>query len=341
VCLVLAGCAGVPPTLQEPTYVGSIKANSVLQSLRISTALEDRILAIDPSRISESDVRDALALGPTPHIVLLHGGLVGTNLLMISFAKFLVGMGYPDAKLRDPSDGAYSQSPYRDSARLAGELAWFYEHDGVRPMLIGHSQGGMQAVKALYELTGAFDDRVTVWNPLTDAAEVRTAIVDPLTGQSRPVVGLSVAYASAVGAGGAAFLLPNQWNMLHRLRTIPDSVDDFTGFMISGDLVAWSFPGAEGASRYSSKGTANVRNVTLPASYNHIFVPVTDALPDNPKTRDWINAYIPDGSGHPQSPDDVDGANILWAAEIWYSIKRHWCLEAQALIRAKRSASRH
>ena len=114
-----------------------------------------------------------------------------------------------------------------------------------------------------------------MWDPLSDAAESRTSIIDPLTGQSRPVVGVTVAYASAVGAGGAAFLLPNQWNMLHRLRTIPDSVEDFTGFMISGDLVAWSFPGAEGASRYRSKGTANVRNVTLPATYNHIFVTVT------------------------------------------------------------------
>ena len=101
------------------------------------------------------DVREALALGPTPHIILLHGGLYGNNLLMVSFAEFLVGMGYPESKLRDPSDGALSQSPYTDSARLAGEIAWYYEHDGVRPMLIGHSQGGMQAVKALYELTWA------------------------------------------------------------------------------------------------------------------------------------------------------------------------------------------
>ena len=186
--------------MQEPTYAGDVKPNTVLQALRLSPALEDRLLALDPSHIGDSDVRDVLAAGPTPHIVLLHGGLYGTNLLMLSFARFLVGMGYPDAKLRDPSDGDYSQSPYRDSARLAGELAWFYERDGVRPMLIGHSQGGMQAVKVLYELTGAFDERVAVWNALTDAAEPRTTIIDPLTGQSRPVVGVTVAFAAAVGA---------------------------------------------------------------------------------------------------------------------------------------------
>ena len=124
--------------------------------------------------------------------------------------------------------------------------------------------------------------------------------------------------------------------MLHRLRTIPESVDDFTGFMISGDLVAWSFPGAEGASRYRTKGTAVVRNVTLPAVYNHIFVPITDRLPDDPKARAWINAYVPDPSEHPKDPDDIEAPNILWAAETWYSIKRHWCLEAQRLITAKR-----
>lgn len=33
--------------------------------------------------------------------------------------------------------------------------------------------------------------------------------------------------------------------------------------------------------------------------------------------------------------------NALWAADVWYSIKRHWCLEAQRLIRAKRAALGH
>ena len=28
----------------------------------------------------------------------------------------------------------------------------------MRPMMIGHSQGGIQAVKVLYELAGRFDD---------------------------------------------------------------------------------------------------------------------------------------------------------------------------------------
>src|SRR4029077_8452370 len=100
----------------------------------------------------------------------------------------------------DPSDGAYSQSPFGNSERLAGEIAWYYERDGLRPMLIGHSQGGIETVKILYELDGAFTTQIAVWNPVNDAPEERFAIVDPLTGAQRPVVGLSVGYASVVGA---------------------------------------------------------------------------------------------------------------------------------------------
>ena len=30
--------------------------------------------------------------------------------------------------------------------------------------------------------------------------------------------------------------------------------------------------------------------------------------------------------------------HAMWAADVWYSIKKHWCLEAQSLIRARRTA---
>jgi hypothetical protein len=30
--------------------------------------------------------------------------------------------------------------------------------------------------------------------------------------------------------------------------------------------------------------------------------------------------------------------HVMWAADVWYSIKKHWCLEAQTLIRARRVA---
>ena len=42
-----------------------------------------------------------------------------------------------------------SRNSFADSEQLAGELAWYYESDGMMPMLIGHSQGGMLAIKVL------------------------------------------------------------------------------------------------------------------------------------------------------------------------------------------------
>ncbi len=133
---------------------------------------------------------------------------------MDSFWRFLVGMGYPDSKIRHPGDGRRSHSPYENSEQIAGAIAWYYENEGMMPMLIGHSQGGIQLVKVLYDLAGKAGPEIQVWNPKTDAAEDRVTIVDPYSGRRRPVVGLKIGYASVVGAGGAALLLPNQWSMV-------------------------------------------------------------------------------------------------------------------------------
>ena len=32
---------------------------------------------------------------------------------------------------------------------------------------------------------------------------------------------------------------------------------------------------------------------------------------------------------------DANSDHILWAAEVWYSIKKHWVLELQRLLRAQ------
>ena len=125
--------------------------------------------------------------------------------------------------------------------------------------MIGHSQGGVQAIKVLYELAGTFESPIPVWNPYTDASDDRTTIVDPLTGVLWPVVGLSVSYVSVVGAGGAAMLLPNQWSMAGKLRTIPDTVDEFTGFALGLDLWAWTLAGAAESTEFRHNGTATVR----------------------------------------------------------------------------------
>jgi hypothetical protein len=332
-CLLAAGGCATRPA-KAPEAAAAPAAKSVLRSLAMDREVEDRILAFDPERISEDDVRTALAAAPAPRIILLHGGIYPVYLAMVSFGRFLIGMGYPDAKIRDPGDRRWSYSPYQDSAEIAGLVAWAYERDGVRPMLIGHSQGGVQAVKVLRELDGAFADRIPVWDPISDSAEDRASIVDPLTGAMRPVVGLSLSYASSVGAGGAALLLPNQWNMLGHLHTIPDTVDEFTGYSIGLDLIAWTVPGAGVAYRHN--GRAEVRNITLPAWYSHVTVPFTQDLAEDPQARPWISAYVP-GAVTTPVPLEESGRSVLWAADVWHSVKKHWCVEAQRLIRARRA----
>jgi hypothetical protein len=336
--LVGAGCATVgPPPAPPPSYAQQPENLSVLRGIAIEPLLEDRILALDPEHISAADVA-TLAAGPTPRVMLLRGGVYPVYLAMESFGEFLVGMGYPEAKIRDPATGEWSYSPYDPSELTAGLVAWYYEHDGLRPMLVGHSQGGLHAVKILKELAGQRSARVSTWNPMTGTTEDRTTITDPLTGKERPVIGTSVAYASAVGAGGFALALPNQWGNLDTLRKIPDNVGEFTGYFIGVDLIALSFPGNPLDSRYESNGSANVRNVVLPANYNHVTLPATRELAQDPQVRDWINAFVPGSDKDPSLlPADAQ-SQVMWAADVWYSIKKQWCLEAQSLLRARRTA---
>jgi len=315
--------------------VASDGANAAGGALPANVAVLDkagveRLFALDPESLSASDVADVLAFVPAPRIVLLQGSFA--PITMEPFARFLVAMGYPEERIRNPRDGAYSSSSFADSEQLAGTLAWYYESDGVRPMVIGHSQGGMLAIRVLHELAGEFSDTIPVWNPLTDAAEPRTTIVDPLTGGPRPVVGLQLPYVAAIATGKLMRVVLGQWTMISRLRKIPDSVQEFTGFAIEWDLLAGQFPGAE---PYAATGSALVRNVTLPVAYTHVGLPRTEQLATNAATRAWIDTYIP---GEMRSlPDGAgdDTTNLIHAADIWHSVKKHWCREARRLVDAR------
>ena len=329
ITLALAGCATQPPEQPPEAATPAARWNN-------DAALQARLLALDPAHISDRDVRETLAKGPTPRIMLLHGGVYPVHLIMESFGNFLVGMGYPEARIRDPGNGDWSYSPYLQTSQLAGLVAWQYEHDGVHPMLVGHSQGGLSAVRILKDLAGWGGD-VRVYNPLKGALEDRTTIVDPLTGRERPVVGVSVAYASAIGAGGLALVLPGWWESLDTLRKIPDTVDEFTGYRIEVDLIALSIPGNPLDRPYENGGKAHVRNVMLPATYNHVVAPLTADLAEDPTVRDWINAYVPDQPADTSMLPVSAAGHVLWAADVWYSIKKHWCLEAQQWVRAQRA----
>jgi hypothetical protein len=337
--LGLSGCAiyerkGLPPERAQ-----ALLAKPGSAAFKPTAELEKRILALDPEHVTAADVRETLAQSPAPRVINIHGGIAPVHEMMISFSHFLMGMGYPQSSLTHPSDGTYTFSCYEDADVITGQIAWFYEREGMRPVIIGHSQGGMQAVKVLYRLAGKPGTKLYVWNPYTWQKEDRYEITDPLTGELRPVLGLKIPYVSAVGSGGPTRLLPNQWSMNGKLRAIPDTVEDFTGFCKGQDLLGGEFLGYGSLNEYYAKGTAKVRNVWLPSSYRHGHVPDTQHLLQTYQLREWINNYHPPGKAVETPKLDVkfdgDSKNILWAADVWYSIKKHWVLELQRLVQAR------
>jgi len=339
-CAILAAvlAVGAPRALAadpvDPAAPGAARpAGGMLAGLPLDPTTEDRLLALDPERISPEEVREVLARAPAPRVIGLHGSV--PIVTMAPFAEFLIAMGYPAERLRNPRDGRYTYSSFTDSREVAGALAWHYEREGSVPMLIGHSQGGMLTVKVLQDLAGASGDRINVWNPVSDAAEDRFTVVDPLTGSDRPVVGLRVPYAAALATGSLMRVLLGQWGMVSRLRTVPDSVAEFTGYFIEWDVIAGTSPGSAQDNPYRPTGTAQVRNVTLPADYSHVSLPAAAHLAANEVTRAWIERYAP--GEPPPVQADLDTRNLLHAADIWFSVKKHWCLEAQRLVRAQRA----
>lgn len=309
-----------------------------LREVSITPDIEEKILALDPEHITEQDIKEVLSHAPAPRIIKIHGGVypvIFMTRLMRSFSDFLISMGYPYESVRNPADGKYSYSCYFGSEKLAGLIAWYYEREGMRPMIVGHSQGGIQAVKVLHELAGTFSNELHVWNPVTEEEEERTAIIDPLTGRFQPVVGMKLPYVTAVGAGGLTRLIINQWNMTGKLRNIPDSVEEFTGFYKEMDLLGGDYLGFGTMNQYAANGMARVRNVKLPLLYSHVTVPATRHLGESPEIRDWINNYIPSEEPELTVKFESPTQNILWAADVWHSLKKHWVLELQRLVRAR------
>ena len=143
---------------------------------------------------------------------------------------------------------------------------------------------------------------------------------------------MQVAFAAALATGMLPRILFGQWTMVAKLRKIPDTADEFTGFAVAFDPIAGNFATSD---PYVALGTATVRNVMLPASYSHIGLPITAHLAGQPVTRAWIDDYRPETAT--PVPDDpaLDVRNLLHAADLWFSIRRHWCLEGQRGLRAQ------
>lgn len=308
-----------------------------LAAARPALAMRQRLLALDARSLSAADVREVLAATPAPRLIALHGSL--PLLTMAPFAEFLIDMGYPETALRHPADGRLSLGSFGGSRELAGSLAWHYEREGLMPMLLGHSQGGMRVIAVLHELAAA--QALPVWDPVRQHAEGRDTIVDPIDGSTRGVAELQLPYAAALATGRTMRVLLGQWDQLAQLRRVPDSVLEFSGYFLPWDAIAGSGPDAARTDPYRATGGAKVRNLMLPAGDSHLTLPLARHLARDPAARAWIEAYDPRLT--PPEPPDLPGAdlrNIVHAADIWYSLKKHWCLQAQRLAAAQDAAMR-
>lgn len=337
--LIFSGCGAYTRHGLEPGQAQQLEAK-IFSSPGLTPQREDQILALNPTHVTGRDVREVLAGAPAPHLFNIHGGMQPVIKRMVNFSEFLIGMGFPKSSIINPSDGTYTFSCYENSEKIAGVVAWYYEHDGLRPMLNGHSQGGIRVVEVLDNLAGR--EPLHVWNPLTWEEEKRTSITDPLTGREKPVAGLQVSFAASVGAGGMTRILPTAWSMTTRLHKVPGSVLEFVGFCKENDWLGGDYAGYGPGNHYKSMGSAVVHNVWLPKEYDHTTLPLTDHLLRYQQTRDWINNYqpSPEAVSHPQLNAQLPGdtRHILWAAEMWYYLKKHWVLELQRSIRARRAA---
>ena len=93
--VLLAGCAHV----EQKPYLPLTEPSSLSRELR------NRILALDPEHLSEEEISQVLSKCPAPRMILLEGSLRFVS--MESFARFLVVMGYPEDRVRDPRNGSY------------------------------------------------------------------------------------------------------------------------------------------------------------------------------------------------------------------------------------------
>jgi hypothetical protein len=165
----LGGCAIAPLTTTSAKYT-AVPANAVLKSVPMDPALEDRILALKPEKITAADVRDTLSKAPAPRIFTIRGGIYPVYLAMESFGAFLIGMGYPEERIVTPHERDWSLSPYQSSDEVAGLIAWCYEREGVRPTILGHSQGA-SGRQVLHVGAGDWASELHPYNPLTSQFE--------------------------------------------------------------------------------------------------------------------------------------------------------------------------
>jgi len=79
----------------------------------------ERLRHLDCARVTGDDVRDVLHRVPAPRIMLLQGSV--PIVTMEPFARFLIDMGYPEERLRNPHDGGFSNVSFPLEGHLPDE----------------------------------------------------------------------------------------------------------------------------------------------------------------------------------------------------------------------------
>src|ERR1041384_7138844 len=171
--LLSSGCATYKRRSLDQAQAQQIEQAYPLRKPALTRETEDKILTLDPAHVTAKEIAEVLSQVPAPRIINIHGGIAPVHLRMISFSEFLIGLGYPRSSIPNPGDGPYTFSCYESSETIAGMIAWYYEHEGLRPIIVGHSQGGFQVVKVLHKLAGLCAQKPEAWNPLTRQPEKR------------------------------------------------------------------------------------------------------------------------------------------------------------------------
>jgi hypothetical protein len=322
----------MPRTSPAPaaSFRGCSRAASALLALALAASAHAAdVASLECARADELTAA-MLPAERAPHVVMPQGSL--GIVTMEPFGRFLAAMGYPERALVDAHGGAMTTDSDIAGTKLAGALAYMYERDGVRPILIGHSKGGGVVIETLRALAGLDGDDLPVVDPRTLEPLPRTTFMDPATGERRRVVDLKLPLAAAIATGRLPRVLRGQFDLARVLRDIPDSAIAFLGLFIPFDPIAGTLAGDEDP--YRPLGRSEVRNVVLPAQTSHIAAPRAEPLAADPAARAWIERYRP-GAGEP--PPALRGAeNLALAAELWYAVKRAWCGEAQRTVRTAR-----
>ena len=348
--LWVSGCASL--TFEE-TYRPLRPGPHGWDALSQDPELSRRILGLDPNRVSQRDISDILSKGPTPWLMTI-APLPPWSVEFLNLIKFFVKSGYPANRIGDPRSNDY-RIDWRERPEIIGGMtAWFYENDGMAPILIGWSGGGILAVHVLHTLNGSPDtEKVRMVSARTGEIEERTWFRDFHTGERRPMSALRIPFAAALAAGGLGrYVQPKIWPIVHGLHQVPDTVHEFLGFkspqdIFGTDMLNGSDAGFVEANRFQAMGSANVRSIMTDDSYDHFWVVHCNELLETPEGTVWVQNYRPDSShGHRDYRHTIEfsfieGKRNLFCGEIWHAVKKHWALSAQRVARTfieKRSA---